>query len=100
MEGYEKLAALLAADPGLSFFRRFAKLNAKNLLYLQAEIANLEAELGEIIRADKRSGHPKAKNYALCVLDLKNSTRESEPACRVQWEKFQELRKLLEEYSE
>ena len=32
---YQKLAQLIGKQPGLAIFRRFATLNAKNLLYLQ-----------------------------------------------------------------
>ena len=56
MDGYDKLAAFIAADNGLIICRRFSILNAKNLLYLQAELVNLEAELRDIVAEVKTSG--------------------------------------------
>jgi hypothetical protein len=43
--GYTKLASVMGKNPELAIFRRFSALNAKNLLYLQAEHVNLEARL-------------------------------------------------------
>jgi hypothetical protein len=39
----------------MSIYRRFSALNAKNPLYLQAKLVNLEAELKRIILDDKNS---------------------------------------------
>ncbi|OJJ67719.1 hypothetical protein ASPBRDRAFT_58807 [Aspergillus brasiliensis CBS 101740] len=90
-KGYDKLAALMARDPGSSIYRRFAKLNAKNLLYLQAEIAFVENELQHIIRVD---GQPEEKaSFPFSVWDMKTS---EDP---IQWEKVLEARKLLKEYN-
>ena len=55
MDGYDKLAAFIAVDHGMTICRRFSTLNAKNLLYLQAELVNLEAELRDIVAQDKLS---------------------------------------------
>ncbi|PVH79058.1 hypothetical protein DL98DRAFT_633031 [Cadophora sp. DSE1049] len=42
IEGYPKLAELQGTYPQLGIYRRFATLNARNLLYLQAELVDLE----------------------------------------------------------
>ena len=44
-EGYPKLAELQGTYPQLCIYRRFATLNARNLLYLQAELVDLEERL-------------------------------------------------------
>lgn len=45
MEGYPALAEVMSTNDGLDIFRRFSALNALNLLYMQAEILDLELEL-------------------------------------------------------
>ncbi|MCJ1398042.1 hypothetical protein MMC11_001239 [Xylographa trunciseda] len=44
MEGYAKLAALMGAYPEAAILRRFGALGMQNLLYLQAELVQLESE--------------------------------------------------------
>ncbi|PWY75031.1 hypothetical protein BO70DRAFT_431023 [Aspergillus heteromorphus CBS 117.55] len=94
LQGYDKLAALMTVDPGSSIFRRFSKLNAKNLLYLQAELAYVQADLDDIIEEDMVSGSEEKANYPFSVWSLKGSPEE-QPA---QWVKVLEARRLLNEY--
>lgn len=42
---YHKLAQLIGKQPGLAVFRRFATLNAKNLLYLQVSHTKMRSLL-------------------------------------------------------
>jgi hypothetical protein len=95
LEGYDRHAAFIASDKGLSIFRRFARLNVKNLLYLQAEIVILADELKGIIQEDKDSSNPERKDFPFSVWCLKDSL-DQQPT---QWEKFIEIRRLLNEYS-
>ena len=46
INGYASLAAFIASDKdrSTSIFRRFDRLSARNLLYLQSELAELEAQ--------------------------------------------------------
>ncbi|GLA31589.1 hypothetical protein CBS63078_4305 [Aspergillus niger] len=90
-KGYDRLAALMARDPGSSIYRSFAKLNAKNLLYLQAEIAYIQIDLQDIIKEDGQSEDK--VSFPFSVWAMKNS---EDP---VQWKKFLEARKLLKEYN-
>ncbi|GKZ93960.1 hypothetical protein CBS115989_4376 [Aspergillus niger] len=90
-KGYDRLAALMARDPGSSIYRSFSKLNAKNLLYLQAEIAYIQIDLQDIIEEDGQSEDK--VSFPFSVWDMKNS---EDP---VQWEKVLEARKLLKEYN-
>ncbi|KAL4983965.1 hypothetical protein BDW68DRAFT_181096 [Aspergillus falconensis] len=91
MEGYDKLAALMTGDKGLSIFRSFKMLNTKNLLFLQAEIAIKEKELKEIMHKDRESGDKYRKMYSSSVRLLKGMDEPSE-----QWQKWLEIRELLE----
>jgi hypothetical protein len=43
--GYPKLAALISKDKDYAVFRKFSSLNARNILYLQSELTDLEAQL-------------------------------------------------------
>jgi hypothetical protein len=43
--GVQLFAATISKDPTLSIYRRFATLNARNIIYLQSEIADLEKRL-------------------------------------------------------
>ncbi|PLB35139.1 uncharacterized protein BDW47DRAFT_111024 [Aspergillus candidus] len=100
--GYDRIAAFLASDPPSMFFRRFARLNAKNILYYQAELGDLAADLEEIISLDRDSASRDGgneKHYPFSIGHLKGSLGNSENAS-MQWEKFLEIRKLLKEYNE
>ncbi|KAL2869830.1 uncharacterized protein BJX67DRAFT_370634 [Aspergillus lucknowensis] len=96
MQGYDRLAAVMAADKGLSIFRSFKRLNAKNLLYLQAEIVNCESELDEIIEEDKNSGDFFREKYSTSVRCLKEGLGDETPK---QWVKIRQLRELLDKYN-
>lgn len=52
LEGFPSLSALLSSDPDLQVYRRFNRLATRNLLYLQAEILDLEARLKEFDAED------------------------------------------------
>lgn len=65
MEGYTKLATLMGAYPEVAIVRRFARLNAQNILYLQAELVHLESRLNELEDQDKDSSDPDRTDCAL-----------------------------------
>ncbi|KAK3639869.1 hypothetical protein LTR56_012249 [Elasticomyces elasticus] len=48
LHGYPTLASFLGAHQGYAIYRRFASLNARNLLYHQAKLVHLEHELHEM----------------------------------------------------
>ena len=54
-EGYPKLSSLMASYPTAAIFRRFGELNMLNLLRLQAELQDLEAQLQEVRDEDAYS---------------------------------------------
>ncbi|KAK2813684.1 hypothetical protein FQN50_000082 [Emmonsiellopsis sp. PD_5] len=100
MAGYDELAKFINADPGLSIYRRFSFLNTKNILYLQAELVNLEGELEEIVSEDIESQVPDRKLFPVSLLHLKGSGEDPNPRNSTQWRKFLELRKTLKEYND
>lgn len=54
--GYPKLAELMNILPETSIFRRFGTLNSLNLLYLQAELTDIERKLRKAQVADHKAG--------------------------------------------
>ncbi len=53
LEGYAELAEFIASDDDFLLFRRFGALGARNLLYLQAEVQVLEAQLKQLDEDDR-----------------------------------------------
>lgn len=94
MEGYAKLARLMAAQDEFAILRRFRVLNMQNLLYLQADIANDEAELFAL--ANRDAGHSDGQFQ---TKDWWTLSQGSEEHGTEQWEKFLEIRDKLEKYS-
>ena len=96
MVGYTELSSLMGTHPQLALFRRFASLNAKNLLYMQAEVVHLEAELANIVADDSASGESEKASFHLSLFDLKESSGTSKD---LQWRKVMEIREKLKSYS-
>lgn len=96
MEGYDKLASLMGDHPELATFRRFASLNAKNLLYLQAELTYLESKLRRLAHEDHVSSDEQKKLYAGDWYFLMTSYEDDESE---QWSVMLKAREKLKEYS-
>lgn len=96
MGNYDTLAALMGSHQEMAQFRKFADLNAKNLLYMQAELVHLKAELENIANEDKRSSHGEKESFDVSLFDLKDSSGTEND---VQWRKVLEIRNKLKEYS-
>ena len=54
MTGYSTLGRILGSRSDLAIFRKFASLGAQNLLCMQAELLDLEAELKVLLEARVR----------------------------------------------
>lgn len=89
---YHSLAGLMTEHPPLSTFRRFATLNNKNLLYLQAELSILEDELERLEKADQRADDHNRRQFQWEARRLIESNGP-------QYAKFLEIRAKLEKYS-
>ncbi|KAN0089867.1 hypothetical protein V8E51_018446 [Hyaloscypha variabilis] len=97
MEGYEKLAQLMGnsrTDGHFLIFQKFESLSAQNILYLQAEIVNLQETLGGLAKENAESDCPERKKIAQDWWSL-SSAKDCE-----QWETFLHLRRTLKEYYE
>lgn len=96
MEGYSKLAVLMSRNNEVAILRRFGELNFKNLLYLQAELVELEEQLQRLAVSDYASseGSRKYHNKHWGLLS------DTEPGNhQEQWKKWLEIRAKLKEYS-
>lgn len=101
-EGYSRLASLMSAHPETAVLRRFGYLNTLNLLYLQAELTNLETSLVEAAKADARSGHLERAVYARDWQSLSESLHATkcDAGNPTQWKIMLHVREKLNEYSE
>lgn len=94
-EGYAKVAQLMGDHPEFAIFRRFRALNMQDMLYLQAEITHLEADLRKITNDDvKRRGR---QNHAYDWWSMAHGMHGEGDT--EQWEKVLEIRQKLEKYS-
>ena len=106
MEGYPKLASLMGACPEVAILRRFGSLNARNLLYLQAELVALEETLRACTERNNASNDAdrirSARDwYTLSRLGSasSNNNNGSNVDAGVEWRTMLEIRKKLKEYS-
>jgi hypothetical protein len=94
MEGYAKVASLMGTYPEFSILRRFRALNMQNLLYLQAEMTHLEAELHRLVQEDIATG--KVPDHAH---DWWTLAHDEELGDAEHWRLVLEIREKLEKYS-
>lgn len=62
-DGYPSLSTFMASDPDGTalIYKRFNRLSARNLLYLQSELAELQDQLDQYDEEDR--GQPCARNW-------------------------------------
>lgn len=97
MEGYAKIASRVVQQPELAILRRFKSLNAQNLLYMQAELVDLEIRLREQAEADAATNDTTKKLYSRDWYTLSKTSADG--AHSEQWELVLLLRDRLEQYS-
>lgn len=96
-KGYHKLAVLMGSSTGVAIFRSFGTLNMLNLLGLQAELVDLEAQLSDIRQEDDTSDNANRRLYSERFWLLRQSLEED--GDDVQWQMQLSIRKKLAEYS-
>ena len=97
-EGYDRLASFMGYFPEAAIFRRFATLNAKNILYLQAELFWLEEELEKVAKDDAQCTNGNRPVYSRDWYRLSHSEEHPDSNSK-QWKIFMNIRKVLKEYS-
>ncbi|KAI9773865.1 MAG: hypothetical protein M1840_006091 [Geoglossum simile] len=94
VEGWPRVALLMAKTPDFAAFSRFRDLNVKSLLYYQAQLTNLRRKLHEMEYEDARGDDEEKREFAGRA-DFLMSSEGSD-----QLELIKEIRVLLKEYSE
>ncbi|OAL53457.1 hypothetical protein IQ07DRAFT_597766 [Pyrenochaeta sp. DS3sAY3a] len=95
--GYPKLAAKTEIQPEFSIYRRFGALNAQNLLYFQAELAELEEELRTKQNEDENNPTGKKCLYSKSWFRLQDSEIDGDTE---QLQLVYTIRKTLQDYSQ
>jgi hypothetical protein len=98
VNGYPSLAAFIASDRdnSTSIYRGYHRLASRNLLYLEAELFELEKRQDELDEEDLR-GDLTAKQYARDWPTLNSSDN---PRCRERRELLDKIRDKIKEYRE
>ena len=95
---HSTFADFIATDDELPIFRRFDRLNARNLLYLQSELIALEAQLQALDYEDVKDGSMdvmlSAKCWETLLLRAEEHPREAE-----RMELIRTIRTVIREYS-
>jgi len=93
-KGYHKLSRFMV-DEQYAIFRQFKLLANRDLLYLQAELAHLEAEFSELAERDRSTEGEQELYDANWYLLSSSKGREQDGQ---QWEKALLIRTKLREY--
>jgi hypothetical protein len=93
VEGYPKLAHVIGRNPEYAIVRRFTTLDVKLLLYLQAELVQLEHELCNLETLNHQ-GDVSLQQSVSKLIKAEEGTNGWK-----QWEKIQELLEKKEKYS-
>jgi hypothetical protein len=97
--GYPSLASFIASDKDKStvIYRRFDRLSARNILYLQSELADLEARQDAYDKEDVK-GSMADKQCARNWNDFKKRS-ETDERQKARMELVKEIRQTMKEYS-
>ena len=96
-DGYPKLAGRMGIQPEMAMFKRFGALNARNLLYMQSELMNLERCLKRAEMEDAMARQGDKPNYSRDFYWLRYSELVG-PDTR-QLNLIKRIRDVLKEYS-
>ena len=103
MEGYTRLASLMGACPEVAILRRFGSLNARNLLYIQAELVALEGSLQACTEGNNASNDSdrvaSARDWYTLSRLGSSSNNSSDVDAGEEWRTMLEIREKLKEYS-
>lgn len=94
LDGYPKLAKFLGGTEGYAIYKRFAALNARNLLYHQAKLTRLEHELNDL---EKEFPHEKDLHYKVDHI-FREDFATGTAAYKLR-KKYEEVSHALEKYN-
>jgi hypothetical protein len=93
--GYPMLAERIAVKPQTGIYRRFDALNARHILYLQAELSILENSLRRIEREDQT----KEKGRLRYAVDYQRMLETPNDEDKTQLELIMKMHEKLRQYS-
>ncbi|KAI1772806.1 hypothetical protein F4818DRAFT_443690 [Hypoxylon cercidicola] len=97
-KGYSKIALFMQDHPEDAIVRRFSALNLQNILYLQAEVINLQRDIDKLEADNNSSVEEDRRDFALDWYTLAHM--HNTPESGEQWEKWVQLRKVLKKYND
>jgi hypothetical protein len=107
VSGFPSLSAFIASDPDHStaIFKRFDRLSARNLLYLQSELAELQARQDALDREDQKAAQTdswrevkeSARDWNAFVASAADNGSER---AKAQMDLVEQIRVKLKEYHE
>ena len=102
VSGFPSLAAFIATDPehSTALYRRFDRLSARNLLYLQSELVTLEKRQDELDRQDLLSDELNAKESARDWDILKARAKSGDGEAEERVKVAHAIRDKIKEYSQ
>lgn len=81
LEGYPSFAAFTATDSDAAIYRKYGQLSARNLLYLQSELHELEAQIQQLDLEDAKDINNEAAQRAAREWGHYNDP-DNQAACR------------------
>jgi hypothetical protein len=101
LPGYPSLANFIASDRDRTtlIYKRFDELAARNLLYLQSELAELQAKQ-HAFDQDDLAAELATKQCARNFSDFKKAQEANEPKQQERWELMKQIRDTLKDYRE
>ncbi|TAQ86463.1 hypothetical protein B7494_g5215 [Chlorociboria aeruginascens] len=96
IKGYPEVAAFMSENPEMAMFRRFRGLNARNLLYLQAELVYIEKDLLRCEEDDAKSTDQNVRQYSKDYFWIMNSEKTKS----TQKNLIKKMREKLKEYND
>ncbi|RMY42907.1 hypothetical protein D0865_11633 [Hortaea werneckii] len=101
LPGFEEVAAFISTEDEGGMYRRFRRLAARNLLYMQSELASLEDKLRRMDQGDKwKIDNPEGVNAFQCAIEW-DAMKRLEPTddnARERLALVMDIRKLTREY--
>jgi hypothetical protein len=103
LDGFPSLAAFIARDPDHTslVFKRFDRLAARNLLYLQSELAELQAKQDQFDAQDQAlgMGNFHAKECAMNWESFRDASKANNDQQKERMKLVVDIREKLKEYS-
>jgi hypothetical protein len=94
MVNYTRFADLIGRYPEYALYRKFAALNAKRLLFMQAELSHLEYDLALIAEHDQSD--PQTASFATSWNKMSNAPPGGQ--ADLQSQKVREISEKLDKY--